>query len=346
MSVRLAIHHRTGSFSERWINYCLQHGIDFKIVNCYDSALMSQLKDVDGLLWHWVHYEPGAQLAARQIIASIEMQNLKVFPSTATCWHFNDKIAQKYLLEAIAAPLVPSHAFFDKQEALNWIEQAEFPKVFKLRCGAGSQNVKLVKTKREAIKLCDTAFARGFAAVNGYFNDTKTKARKINNMSQAMEKLRRMPKSIYASSLQKQFLPRQKGYIYFQDFLPDNKFDTRITVIGNRAFGFKRNNRPNDFRASGSGHIIYDSAGIDKRCIAIAFSVVAKLKTQSLAFDFILDKNHDPQITEISYCYQNKAIYDCPGYWNNEMNWHESHVWPEDAILIDLLHTISYRTGV
>jgi glutathione synthase/RimK-type ligase-like ATP-grasp enzyme len=306
---------------------------------------MSQLRGFDGLLWHWVHYEPCAQLVARQIIASIEMQNLKVFPNTATCWHFDDKIAQKYLLEAVAAPLAPSHVFFDKQEARQWIDRAEFPKVFKLRCGAGSQSVRLVKTKREAIKLCDRAFAKGFAAVNGYFNDAKTKARKINNMSQAMEKLRRMPKSIYASSFQKQFLPRQKGYIYFQDFLPDNKFDTRITVIGNRAFGFKRNNRPNDFRASGSGNIIYDTEGLDKRCIAIAFHVVAKLKAQSLAFDFILNENHDPQITEISYCYQNKAIHDCPGYWDDKMRWHESHVWPEDAILMDLLHEISHGTG-
>ena len=164
-------------------------------------------------------------------------------------------------------------------------------------------------------------------------------------MNQAIEKLRRMPKSIYESSFPKQFLSRQKGYIYFQDFLPDNKFDTRITVIGNRAFGFKRNNRPNDFRASGSGQIIYDTEGIDKRCIAIAFGIVAKLNAQSLAFDFILDKNHDPQITEISYCYQNKAIYDCPGYWDDKMSWHESHVWPEDAILIDLLDEISKEKG-
>jgi len=33
---------------------------------------------------------------------------------------------------------------------------------------------------------------------------------------------------------------RQSGYFYAQEFLPDNPFDTRVTVIGKRAFGSTR----------------------------------------------------------------------------------------------------------
>jgi glutathione synthase/RimK-type ligase-like ATP-grasp enzyme len=85
-----------------------------------------------------------------------------VFPDFRTAWHFDDKVAQKYLFEAIGAPLVPSYVFFDKQEALRWAELTTFPKVFKLRGGAGSQNVSLVKTKQECIKLIHKAFGKGF----------------------------------------------------------------------------------------------------------------------------------------------------------------------------------------
>lgn len=161
MVIKLAIHNRPGSFSDRWIDYCRQHGICFKIVNCYDSDIVSKLEGVDGLLWHWPDYEPSAQLVARQIIASIEKKGIKVFPNTATCWHYDDKVGQKYLLEAIDAPLVPSYAFFSKKEATNWIKETTFPKVFKLRCGNGSRNVKLVRTMRKAKKLCDKAFGKG-----------------------------------------------------------------------------------------------------------------------------------------------------------------------------------------
>ena len=33
---------------------------------------------------------------------------------------------------------------------------------------------------------------------------------------------------------------REKGYVYFQEFIPDNAFDIRIIVCGKRAFGIKR----------------------------------------------------------------------------------------------------------
>jgi len=48
--------------------------------------------------------------------------------------------------------------FFDEDKAMKWIDKAAFPKVFKLRCGASSENVRLVRTKKEAEKLCKKGF--------------------------------------------------------------------------------------------------------------------------------------------------------------------------------------------
>ena len=341
MTIKLAIHNRPGSFSDRWIKYCSEHKIDCKIVNCYDSDIVGQLKCVHGLLWHWPYDESAAQLVARQIITSIEKMGIRVFPDTSTCWHYDDKVGQKYLLESIGAPLVPSYVFFDKDSAMEWIDNTEYPKVFKLRSGAGSQNVRLVETKEEAEKLCRKSFGKGFVSISGYFVDAKAKVRKIKTMTEFMEKLKRLPNSVSNVLTARRLFPKEKGYIYFQDFLPDNKFDTRITIIGDRAFGFTRNTRPNDFRASGSGDIDYNIDRIDKRCIKIAFNTVQRMKTQSLAFDFIFNEEKNPKIGEISYCYQNKAVYDCPGFWDQDMKWHEGHVWPEDAIILDLLREIS-----
>jgi glutathione synthase/RimK-type ligase-like ATP-grasp enzyme len=340
MTTKLAIHDRPGSFSDRWIKYCSGNKIDYKIVNCYDSNIVEQLNGLNGLLWHWPQNKYAAQLVARQIIASIEKMGIKVFPDTSTCWHYDDKVGQKYLLESIGAPLVPSYVFFDKNEAMEWIDKTEFPKVFKLRSGAGSQNVKLVKTKREAETLCRKSFGKGFVPISGYFGDAKTKIRKIKSMDQFMEKLKRLPNTAINILTARRLFPKEKGYIYFQDFLPDNRFDTRITIIGNRAFGFTRNTRPNDFRASGSGDIDYNLNRIDEQCVKLSFNIVERLKTQSLAFDFIFDEVKNPKIGEISYCYQNKAVHDCSGFWDKDMKWHEGHLWPEDAIIEDLLREI------
>jgi glutathione synthase/RimK-type ligase-like ATP-grasp enzyme len=134
---------------------------------------------------------------------------------------------------------------------------------------------------------------------------------------------------------------RDKGYIYFQDFIPENKHDTRVTIIGNRAFAFKRMVRDNDFRASGSGRIDYDMSGIDIRCVKIAFEIADKIQSQSVAFDFVVGKDSSPLIVEISYCYLASAIRDCCGHWDKNLNWHEGKMWPQYAIIEDILERIN-----
>src|SRR5690554_3906527 len=161
--MKIAIHHRPGSFSDRWIAYCEIQNISFKIVNCYESNIIEQLTDCDALLWHHHHGNYKDVLAAKPILFSLESAGINVFPDFRTVWHFDDKVAQKYLLEAINAPLVPSYVFYDKQEALQWANTTSYPKVFKLKGGAGSANVKLVKTYKEAKRLINKAFGKGFA---------------------------------------------------------------------------------------------------------------------------------------------------------------------------------------
>ena len=136
----IAIHHRLGSFSDKWIEYCDQYNIQYKLVNCYSSNIVEHLKDCTGLMWHWSHYDYKASNFARQLTYSIELSGKKVFPDSRTCWHFDDKVGQKYLLEAIGAPLVKSYVYYGKNEATAWARNTIYPKIFKQRGGAGSLN--------------------------------------------------------------------------------------------------------------------------------------------------------------------------------------------------------------
>ena len=335
--IKIAIHHRPGSFSDRWISCCDEKQITYSLVNCYAGNIVKQLKDFDVLLWHWHQDDVKAILFARQLIMSLVNTDIKVFPDINTCWHFDDKVGQKYLLESINAPLVPSYVFYDKDQALDWINKASFPKVFKLRGGAASQNVRLVPNRSEAKKLCRIAFGRGFDVKAGYFADFSTKVNKAQKEKDYLGKLKRMPATLRKIYLNRKMRGRNKGYIYFQEFMPGNNHDTRVTIIGNRAFAFRRMVRNNDFRASGSGQINYDTNGIDKRCVKVAFSVAQKLKAQSIAFDFLADKDSIPLIVEVSYCYVADAVKVCKGHWDKNMKWHEGKMWPQDAILWDIL---------
>jgi len=165
--MKIAIHGCNGTFNKRWIEYCEEHCIEYKVINCYNNDVILQLADCDALMWHHSQNNPRDLLIAKPILFSIEQAGKIVFPDLKTNWHFDDKLGQKYLFESLNIPFVQSFAFFNKQDARQWVEHAEFPVVFKLRTGAGSFNVKLVKTKSDAINLIKTAFSRGFSNYNG-----------------------------------------------------------------------------------------------------------------------------------------------------------------------------------
>nr|WP_205600857.1 hypothetical protein [Halomonas socia] len=112
----IAIHHRENGFSEKWITYCEDNGIDYKVVDCYSSDIIIEVKGCSALLWHWHHNNIKDIVAAKSIIMSLEHIGVNVFPNSKTCWHFDDKLAQKYLLEAINAPLVNSYIFLIKRK--------------------------------------------------------------------------------------------------------------------------------------------------------------------------------------------------------------------------------------
>lgn len=105
----IAIHPRPGSFSDQWIAYCEAHGVPYRLVNCYRSDIVQQLEGCRGLMWHWAHYDHKAALFARQLTLSLEKAGIRVYPDSATSWHYDDKLGQKYLLEAMRLPHVPTY---------------------------------------------------------------------------------------------------------------------------------------------------------------------------------------------------------------------------------------------
>lgn len=322
--MKIAIHHRKDSFSDRWIAYCEENDIEYKIVNAYANDIIQQVEDCEAFMWHFHQGDYRDMQFAKALIFSLEARGIKCFPDSRTCWHFDNKVWEKYLLEAVGAPLVTSYVFYTKAEAREWAENTDFPKVFKLKGGAGATNVRLAHSKKEALKLIDQCFGKGFKQYRWQERFCETCNKYKEGKASLREVLRPL---IYA--LKKyptrfaHYHQNEIGYAYFQDYIENNTFDIRICVVGNKAFALKRLTRKDDFRASGSGHIVYDKQHIDENCVRIAFETNEKLHTQSVAFDFVFDKDKGPLIVEISYGYAVSAYDSCEGYWTVDMQWHE-----------------------
>lgn len=338
----IAIHIKELSFSDRWTVYCTEHKIEFVTVNIFNSDILKYLRKnkVTVLLANIGEDDIRANMMSRAILYSIEQAGIMVFPNNNTFWHFNDKISQKYLFEALNIPHAPMHVFYEKGAASAWLSDQVFPLVFKLSCGAGSSNVFLIRSMSEATQYLEKMFSAGMKPIRSAFHDFKTKMRIHHAKRNWVDTIKRLPLTITRIIRMNSRIPSERDYFLVQDFLPGNEFDTRVTVIGDKALAFRRFNRKNDFKASGSGNIDFNPEAIDKRAILLAFQTARKIGSQSMAFDILLNKENDPVIIEMSYSYVAEAIYLAGGYWDSSLNFHNLPLRPEDAIIELLLESI------
>lgn len=336
-------------YSDKWTESLCSRGVEVRVVDLLRGDFLAQVRGCDGVMWRWGHVEQEKQ-SAKQILYAIEhCLGIPVFPNSRTSWHFDHKIPQWYLLKSLGAPLPETWIFWDYQSALSWARSASYPVVFKLSVGAGSSNVVKVKDEAEAVRLVKRMFRVGIFPLT--MNEF---ARRILPRSAADLKAvagRAVAAARYAllgeypalAPLVPWWKP-ELGYALFQEFLPGNDFDTRVTVIGDRAFAYRRMNRPGDFRASGSGNFNCDPAAIDTRCIEIAFATSEKGGFQSMAYDF-LQRGGEPVICEVSYTFVDWMVKACPGHWDSRLAWHPGEMWPEEAQAADFIARIGSRSN-
>ena len=146
-------------------------------------------------------------------------------------------------------------------------------------------------------------------------------------------------------------LELQTGYVFFQEFLPENDFDTRVTVIGNKAFAYRHFAQLSDFRASGSGSFSVDPLQVDEKFIFLAFNAVKKINSKSCAVDGLY-KNKKPVLVEIIYTYVSWMVHTCPGHWlldedlaSSNLKWVEGHMKSEEAQIEDFIELLESRYG-
>ena len=314
----------------------LEHnGVAFARLAADQPDFFEKVATSELFIMRWGHYDSDRQLA-RAVLPVVEDElGVKCFPTRRDCWHYDDKIRQWLLFSVRGLPMVETAVFWDRQAALAWASSAQYPQVFKLAGGAGSTSVILVENATEARKLIERMFGRGLYPERflhrgnlrwQYFNPWRELRRRGGDLLRRFKGLDPSP-----------WWQLQKNYVLFQYFLPGNEFDTRVSVIGGRAFAFRRMVREGDFRASGSGRIDYNSQQIDIRCVRLAQEISQRLGFYCMAYDFLYDQEGDPKVCEISYTFQSRAVRDCPGWWDAGLNWHEGHLWPEYLHLADLL---------
>lgn len=309
--------------------------INYKIVNLDVDNWLSELEPYNLIIWNPNFM--GINLASHfkeKIYFLQNILNKTVIPGLSTVWHFESKVAQRFLFEYYGINSPRTVVSFDYQDACEMLEREKMPIVTKLSAGAGSQNVSLVTSKKRAQAKLDAVFCEQL-----WTEKRKTTESKIQMLLRNIRY-----RWLWERLLQRAGIRRKgEGVIYWQEFIPNNPRDLRITVIGDRyAYGFWRGNRPNDFRASGSGRLDYLTP-VPEEQVRYCIDINRKFGFDSMCYDVLFTKDSFV-LTEMSYNYLDKAVYNANGYYtlcqDGSLKFETRHTWPQELWVEWALHRI------
>lgn len=297
--------------------------INYAILDIDKSDWIKKIAEFDILIWKPFCLGPESVAIFKEKIYFInKFLKKQTMPNLETTWHYDSKVAQSYLFEFFAFPAPKTWVTNNLDEALELIENQEYPLVTKKSWGASSANVKLLKSRKTAKNEIEKIFHQI------YWNRNKS--------SNITEKLKKLSKRWFWEKLRQRVFEKENidlrfPYFYIQEFIKNNDQDLRITVIGNKyAFGFWRRNRDSDFRASGSGRIDY-TIPVPREIIKSLLEINGQFNFDSMAYDLLFENGHY-KITEISYAYVDTALFNAPGYYEiigNDLVFRNTHTWPQ-----------------
>lgn len=297
--------------------------IEYEAISLEDHDWIQKLEGFDAVIWKSDYMGAESSIIFKEKIFFIEQYlGKRVFPNYSSAWHFESKIAQSYMLEKFCIKTPKTIVSFNYNDALAQLQQAQMPLVVKLSHGAGSSNVSLVenrsKIRKKLVKILSLHL-------------WKQERQKYGNSLKFFTK--GICQGWFWNKVVMTLLNQDNfRYIYWQEFAAGNEGDLRITVIGDRfAYAFWRKNRPNDFRASGSGNIDYDRE-VPENVIRYCIDINKKLHFDSMAYDILFNEKGFV-VVEISYTYVDSAPYKCRGYYeliDDNLLFKEGHFWPQE----------------
>lgn len=316
----------TTNWSSIWKEYCDKNKIEYSIINPYKIGVINPLLNFDIILWHYSGYSYKDVLMAKNVLNTLEHHGKKVFPSFKDSWHFDDKLAETYLLESINAPIPESFYYYNLQSLETDIKNGllSFPIIAKLRNGSGSHNVKKIDSSEELINYGKKMFTSGLSSAPSLLYKTSSNIKSSKTLEVFINRAKRIPEFLTVLSNAKKFNV-EKGYVFLQEFIPNDGYDLKIVVVGDKLSFIGRNVRKGDFRASGGGDLFYDKKHVTKDIIDSAFTTSDQLGFKCMGYDYVVNKvTGKGSIVEISYGFSHDALIAANGYFDREGKWYDN----------------------
>jgi hypothetical protein len=208
------------SLVQAYADACRELGVECVILDLLSQSWIDDIikAKVDGILIRVKgNIQEQKSLFDERLSIINDDLRIPIYPSKKELFLYENKRMYEYWLTAHNFPHPETHIFYRKKEALEHLESATFPIVFKTNSGASSSGVEIVKNKWKAKLNINQIFG---------FVDPRLS---IGKISWARKGVLFIPK----------FGMIQKHYVIMQNFIPI-KWEWRIIKIGNSYFGHQK----------------------------------------------------------------------------------------------------------
>lgn len=225
---------------ELWIKACesCEQPISWRVVNLcgYDW-------------WEKLHSEPFDILLSRPGGLHSRYKNLYderlrilsavkgylVFPSLTEVEIYENKRYLSFWLKANSIPHPATFVFYDRNEAISWIQQADFPLVGKTNIGASGSGVVILKDQLAGKKYVDRAFSR--RGVPQRWGPNLSKGRILSRAFHSIMNSGYLKRKAMLYGMRRS--DKQVGFLLLQEFI-DHPYEWRVVRMGESFFAHKK----------------------------------------------------------------------------------------------------------
>ncbi len=232
------------------------------------------------------------------IVYYLEICGVNVIPSFKYLRANNNKVFMELLRKLLSSSeyQILTKVFGCYEELIENCSDIPFPCVVKEAKGAGSKGVHIAKNKNELEKV--------------------TKA--ISRTTYFAEDIRDVLRTIKHKGYIKESLHRSKFIV--QEFIPNLSNDWKVLVYWDKYYVLRRKNRPNDFRASGSGLFSFDEI-VDPRLLDAAREIRQNFDVPMISLDLAISNNRVVLI-EFQFVYFGTSTLEESPYYYVDNNGH------------------------
>jgi len=223
--------------SKKWEISCKKANIYFDVIDLTSWNWYEQMKRSNSDIF--LLKPPGEtykfkQLYDERLYVISTVMNKFVFPTFNEVYIYENKRMLSAFLKGASIPMPDTHVFYEKRDALAFVETVSLPIVGKTCIGASGTGVKIIHSKSELKKYIRRAFGKGIKRRLGPNRNTGS----VNSWT---KKAFASP-SFFWRKLKKYieiYKDSQKGFVLLQEYIPHD-YEWRIVKIGESWFGHQK----------------------------------------------------------------------------------------------------------